>query len=77
VSYHQWVLSTAQAALGAAQDSSLKALITKAAPNIESHLKHAQSIQAKLNAGPSGAAGAAKTGDTTSKKKGDSTAKKP
>ena len=50
VAYHQAVLSTAQAALGAAQDSSLKALITKAAPNIEAHLKHAQAIQTKLNA---------------------------
>lgn len=48
VAYHQAVLSTAQAALGAAQDTSLKALITKAAPNIEAHLKHAQAIQAKL-----------------------------
>ena len=50
-SYHQAVLATAQAALGAAQNAELKALITKAAPNIEAHLKHAQSIQTKLNAG--------------------------
>ncbi len=70
VAYHQAVLQTAQAALGAAQDTSLKALITKAAPNIEAHLKHAQAIQAKLNAAP--AADAGKAG-----KKGDSTAKKP
>jgi putative membrane protein len=50
VTYHQAVLQTAQAALGAAQDSSLKALITKAAPNIQAHLTKAQSIQTKLNA---------------------------
>jgi putative membrane protein len=68
VTYHQWVLQTAQAALGAAQDTSLKALITKAAPNIEAHLKHAQSIQTKLSAAPATDAGA---------KKSDSAAKKP
>lgn len=50
VTYHQAVLSTAQAALGAAQDSSLKALITKAAPNLQGHLTKAQGIQTKLNA---------------------------
>lgn len=50
VTYHQVVLSTAQTALGAAQDSALKALITKAAPNIQGHLTKAQSIQTKLNA---------------------------
>ena len=50
VAYHQAVLQTAQTALGAAQDSSLKALITKAAPNIQGHLTKAQSIQTKLNA---------------------------
>ena len=49
VSYHQSVLATAQAAEGAAQNAELKALIKKAEPNIEAHLKHAQSIQAKLN----------------------------
>jgi len=50
VTYHQAVLATAQAALGAAQDSSLKALISGAAPNIQGHLTKAQSIQTKLNA---------------------------
>ncbi|MEP6491977.1 MAG: DUF4142 domain-containing protein [bacterium] len=50
VAYHQAVLSTAQAALGAAQDSSLKALITKAAPNIQGHLTKAQDLQTKLAA---------------------------
>jgi putative membrane protein len=49
VAYHQAVIATAQAGLAAAQDSSLKALITKAAPNLEAHLKHAQSIQSKLS----------------------------
>ena len=48
VTYHQAVLATAQAALGAAQNAELKALITKAAPNIEAHLKHAQAIQSKM-----------------------------
>jgi putative membrane protein len=66
VAYHQALLQTAQTALGAAQDTSLKALITKATPNIEAHLKHAQAIQAKLNAAPA-----------TPAKKSDSGAKKP
>jgi len=69
VAYHQAVLSTAQAALGAAQDTSLKALITKAAPNIEAHLKHAQSIQSKLSASARSDSGK-KGGDSTTKKKG-------
>ena len=51
VTYHQAVLQTAQAALGAAQNAELKALITKAAPNIEAHLKHAQAIQGKMSGG--------------------------
>jgi putative membrane protein len=50
VSYHQSVLQTATAALGAAQDTSLKAFITKAAPNLQAHLDKAQSIQTKLGA---------------------------
>jgi putative membrane protein len=71
VAVHQSVLSTLQSAQGAAQDTSLKALITKAIPNIDAHLKHAQSIQSKL--------GGSATGDTTAKKSPDSTAgkKKP
>jgi putative membrane protein len=60
VAYHQAVLSTAQTAQTAAQDTSLKALITKAIPNLEAHLKHAQSIQSKLSG--SAATGAAKKG---------------
>jgi putative membrane protein len=72
VVYHQAVLQTAQAALGAAQDTSLKALITKAAPNIEGHLKQAQSIQAKLNAAP-----ATPTKSDAGAKKPEPPAKKP
>ena len=48
VAYHEAVLQTAQAALGAAQNAELKALIEKAAPNIQAHLDHAKSIQSKL-----------------------------
>jgi putative membrane protein len=57
VAVHQSVLSLLQAAQGAAQDTSLKALITKAIPNIQAHLAKAQDIQSKLGSG--GAAGAA------------------
>jgi len=49
VAYHQAVIATAQTALTAAQDTSLKALINKAIPNLDAHLKHAQSIQGKLS----------------------------
>jgi putative membrane protein len=45
---HQNVLNTAQTALGAAQNADLKALIEKAAPNLQAHLEHAKSIQSKL-----------------------------
>ena len=61
VAVHQSVLNLLQTASTAAQDTSLKALITKAQPTIQAHLEKAQSIQSKL-------AGAATT---------DSTAKKP
>lgn len=50
VGYHQAVLKTATAALGAAQNDSLKALIKKAAPAIQHHLDRAQAIQKKLGA---------------------------
>ncbi len=49
VAYHESVLTTAQTALGAAQNAELKALIEKAAPNIQAHLEHAKQIQSKLN----------------------------
>jgi putative membrane protein len=52
VAYHQQVIQTATAAEGMAQDSSLKALIAKAAPNLQAHLTKAQSIQSKLNSAP-------------------------
>lgn len=45
---HQMVLSTLHTAEGAAQNADLKALITKAIPTIEAHLKKAQDIQSKL-----------------------------
>lgn len=52
IAYHTSVLATAQTALGAAQNQELKDLIAKAAPNIQAHLDHAKSIQAKLAATP-------------------------
>jgi putative membrane protein len=66
VNYHQAVLQTLQAAQGAAQDTSLKALITKAIPNIQAHLKHAQSIQSKLSGSAMG--DSAKKSDSAGKK---------
>jgi putative membrane protein len=59
VAVHQSVLNLLQTAGTAAQDTSLKALITKAQPTIQAHLAKAQSIQSKL-------AGAAM--DSTAKK---------
>lgn len=64
VAVHQSVLSLLQTAQGAAQDTSLKALITKAIPNIQAHLKMAQDDQGKLSGGTA-AAPAAGTADTT------------
>jgi putative membrane protein len=61
VAVHQSVLNLLQTASTAAQDTSLKALITKAQPTIQAHLTKAQSIQSKL-------AGMATT-DSTAKKK--------
>jgi putative membrane protein len=48
VAAHESVLNTAQTALGATQNAELKALIQKAAPNIQAHLEHAKQIQSKL-----------------------------
>jgi putative membrane protein len=56
VAVHQAVLSLLQSAQGAAQDTSLKALITKATPAVQGHLTKAQDIQGKLANAP--AAGA-------------------
>lgn len=50
VGVHQMVLGLIDAAQAAAQAPELKALLTKARPNIEMHLKRAQDIQAKLGA---------------------------
>jgi putative membrane protein len=50
VAVHQSVLNLLQTASTAAQDTSLKALITKAQPTIRAHLEKAQSIQSKLAA---------------------------
>lgn len=68
VTTHQAVIATAQSAQTAAQDTSLKALITKALPNLQAHLKHAQEIQAKLS-GASSSDTSKKGGDSASKKK--------
>jgi putative membrane protein len=48
VGAHTQVLATLHTAESAAQNAELKALITKAIPTIESHLKKAQDIQSKL-----------------------------
>ena len=48
VTYHKAVLETATAAMGAAQNAELKNFIQKAAPAIQAHLDHAQSIQGKM-----------------------------
>lgn len=50
VTYHQAVIKTATAALGAAQNAELKALIQKAAPVLQHHLARAQEIRKKLGA---------------------------
>ena len=60
VAVHQMVLGLLQTAQNAAQDTSLKALIVKATPNIQAHLTKAQDIQGKLAAAP--AAGGADSG---------------
>jgi putative membrane protein len=60
VAYHQAVLQTAQAALGAAQNAELKSLIQKAAPNLQAHLEHAQKIQTQLGGGSGAMADTAK-----------------
>lgn len=48
VTYHKAVLETATAAMNAAQNAELKNFIQKAAPAIQAHLDHAQSIQGKM-----------------------------
>jgi putative membrane protein len=48
VDYHKQVLETATKAMAAAQNSELKNLIQKAAPNIQAHLNAAEAIQKKM-----------------------------
>jgi putative membrane protein len=48
IGYHQALKDIATKALAQAQNAELKALITKAAPIIQSHLDKAQAIQTKL-----------------------------
>lgn len=50
VGAHQMVLALIDKAQGVAQAPELKALLTKARPNIEMHLKRAEDIQSKLGA---------------------------
>ena len=50
VGYHQAVIQTATAALGAAQNAELKALIQQAAPILQHHLDVAEQVQKKLGA---------------------------
>jgi len=71
VAVHQSVLSLLQTAQSSAQDTSLKALLTKAQPVIQGHLAKAQAIQSKLS-GASATTGA----DTGAMKSKPETAKK-
>jgi putative membrane protein len=48
VDYHKQVLETATKAMAAAQNSELKNLIQKAAPNLQAHLNAAEAIQKKM-----------------------------
>lgn len=48
VTHHQMVLTTAQNAMSATQTADLKAMLTKAAPIVQSHLDKAKAIQSKL-----------------------------
>jgi len=52
VAVHQFVLSALQSFQTAAQDTSLKAAVTKSVPTIQNHLDKAQKIQTKLSAAP-------------------------
>lgn len=48
VMHHTEVLATAQSGMNAAQSAELKALIEKAAPNVQAHLDRAKQIQSGL-----------------------------
>jgi putative membrane protein len=74
VAVHQAVQALLQTALSSAQDTTLKALITKAQPTIDAHLKKAQAVQAKLSnvsvmAPPSDSMAAGKAKKSNAKKK--------
>jgi putative membrane protein len=73
VEMHQAVLSLLQTAEGAAQDTALKALITKAIPNIQAHLTKAQDIQSKLG----GSAATTAAGSTSPADSSKNATKKP
>jgi putative membrane protein len=73
VAAHQAVQALLVTALAAAQDTSLKALITKAQPTIDAHLKKAQDIQTKLG---TSTAAMAPSSDTTMAKPKKSASKK-
>jgi putative membrane protein len=51
VAAHQAVQALLMTAQNAAQDTTLKALIIKAQPTIDAHLKKAQDIDAKMGGG--------------------------
>ena len=68
VAAHQGVQALLMTAQSAAQDTTLKALIIKAQPTIDAHLKKAQDIQSKMNATASAAPGMGDTGMAAPKK---------
>ena len=48
IMHHEKVLAMAQTAIGATQNAEVKALLEKAAPNVQAHLERASSIRTKL-----------------------------
>lgn len=48
IMHHEKVLATAQSAIATTQNAEVKALLEKAAPNVQAHLERARSIQSKL-----------------------------
>jgi len=75
VAAHQAVQSLLQTAASSAQDTSLKALITKAQPTIDAQLKRARHIQSKLSGGAT--AGAGISSDSTKMGAKKAASKKP
>lgn len=68
VAAHQAVQALLQTAASSATDTTLKALITKAQPTIDAHLKKAQDIQAKLSNATAMAPAGGDTGMAPAKK---------